>query len=130
MARSKRPTTAEREDPLLASFAAPPDPWPSVVTETLNTNTPLDLYEDGRLFHPEKPFGPALDIGGRPGRLVAGSKNKNKFPSHQVQFEAPGRVIHCVRRKRRREVIFAKRKHRKGAGARRHRRTWWSNIRC
>lgn len=46
-------------------------------------------------------------------------------------FRYPERVIECVKRKVRREVMFSlpKRKRRKGAGARR-RRDEWSDIHC
>lgn len=51
-------------------------------------------------------------------------------PPVGVMFESPFRVIRCLRRKIRRNVIFALRKFRKGAGAKHRRRNYDSNIRC
>lgn len=47
-----------------------------------------------------------------------------------LSFDVPKHVVVCVRRQQRREVIFAKRLHSKGAGARRHRRNIWSEVHC
>jgi len=44
-------------------------------------------------------------------------------------FNVPDRVGVCVRRNVRREVIFATRKNRAGAGSRRT-RNFWSSIKC
>lgn len=96
-------------------------------------------FEDRRTWHPEPDTRPALSFdgehhqlevarrvrpGGRPGgRLVAG------FPSPIVAFKTPSRVLICVRRKSRREVLFAYRRTRRGAGGRR-RRNSYSLVSC
>lgn len=56
-------------------------------------------------------------------------RQKWRVPT-RVMFDAPKKVLVCVRRGRRREVLFAKRKT--GAGARRRapRRNWFSEISC
>lgn len=91
----------------------------------------LTLYEDRRTFHPD----------GRLRRTIAlpqsGSRIVLKDAKHVSQqsgrsyyrplstkavlaFAAPQRVAVCVRRHRRREVLFAKRRTGKGAYARKH----------
>lgn len=47
----------------------------------------------------------------------------------QMQFKAPEFVVHCVRRKQRKEVLHALRKTGKGSG-RPRRFTPFSNVRC
>lgn len=60
------------------------------------------------------------------GASSAKTSHYGKLPS-QLAFAVPGKTIVCVRRKRRREVLFAKRK---AHGAGRRRRNQWSNIAC
>lgn len=45
-------------------------------------------------------------------------------------FNAPRFVIICIRRKSRRQVIFAKKLHGKGGASRRHKYNQWSKFRC
>lgn len=55
---------------------------------------------------------------------------KNRVPT-QIAFTAPRETIQCVRRQRRKEVMFAKNKAGKGKGRqRRPRRSRWSDIKC
>lgn len=49
---------------------------------------------------------------------------------YQTQFSEPKQVAVCVRRKQRREVIFAKNKAGKGARARYRKRNLWSGTKC
>lgn len=46
----------------------------------------------------------------------------------KISFGDPATVAICVRRKQRREVLFAKRRMRGRGGARR--RHWYSNVKC
>lgn len=105
----------------------------------------LSEVEDRRLFHFEGPNRPALLDDGTLARthLVDRPKNRNrvkpkafrfgpKFYSQTkalVAFEEPQRVAVCIRRKARREVLFAKKRAGKG-GMRKPRRTWLSKISC
>lgn len=88
--------------------------------------------EDRRLFHPERDYRPALSFGRRSTLVISSSAGiagrQNVLPA-RVRFDVPEKVAKCVRRKERREVLFAKRKTRKGAGSRR-RRDWWSDVSC
>ena len=78
----------------------------------------------------------------RPARLFTGStasvtatpvakktpQARNRVP-YQIAFSAPAETLVCVRRKRRKEVLHAKRKTGRG-GQRRPRRNAWSNTKC
>lgn len=146
MARGRSTRSGERDDPLL-SLTTPVAPRLQLVfTEAITPSVDLGLIEDRRLYNPEQPFNPALDSGGRPTRVVHHSdplrslfqmraaisaplkKTKHRLES-RLGFQTPSTVMVCVRRKIRREVIFAKNKRRKGSGAKRH-RNYHSNIRC
>lgn len=59
-----------------------------------------------------------------PKKKAPGKKNRA-----QLMFTAPRETLVCVRRSRRKEVLFAKNKTGK-RGQRKPRRTPWSNYRC
>lgn len=98
----------------------------------------LRLIEDRRRFHPERDLRPALSISRlarrlverlpRPKRMAPGNPRSN-LRSH-FAFHTPSKVVKCVRRKERREVIFAERKSGKGSRALRRRRDYWSDVSC
>lgn len=99
----------------------------------LRSGRELLPLEDRRQFYPGV-FKPAsrLDRGKRAFLTMPGSTKKSvrirsKF-SHIVKFEAPQSVLVCVRRHRRREVLFAKGKG--GGGKRPPRRNAFSDISC
>lgn len=100
--------------------------------------TRLTGMDDRRTFD----FEPAT----RPARLFTGStasvtvtptqpqKQNQKltrpnFNRAQLAFSMPGETLICIRRKRRKEVLFAKRKTGKG-GQRRPRRSAYSDTKC
>lgn len=88
-------------------------------------NFPLsDLFEPVR---PARMFsGVTATVG------VADTPKKPKGRSQvpfRLAFEAPAETVVCVRRSRRKEVLFAKNKAGK-RGQRRPRRTAWSDVKC
>lgn len=92
-------------------------------------NTLRDI-EDRRTFHPEAQKRPARSLNRSQHKLVLpAKKNAPRLPA-RVAFDAPKQVLICIRRKRRKEVLFAKRKTGKGARARRHRHNYFSEITC
>lgn len=107
--------------------------------------SPLLEVEDARAWHPDPEQG-ALTIGGRFARVVvhkrpiiARSKPIWAWRGLPVgpqvpvglRFESPLKVVTCLRRKIRREVIFALNRGGKGGGKKaKPRRTWRSGIRC
>lgn len=110
---------------------------PRVALPKINVSRLLREH-DRRRFHPSNVFRP---IGVRwASRLVVAPVRRNKviarpFRSgignlnHVVSFKVPKRVSVCVRRRQRREVLFAKRKVRSGRGSPKH-RTEWSDVSC
>lgn len=98
--------------------------------------SPVTFIEDRRLFHPLGAFAPARSLDRR-SRLIVHPPNVNKsvrrndfrVPS-AVGFDVPSRVAVCVRRKQRKEVLHAKRFTGRGSGGGKHRRNYWSDVRC
>lgn len=85
----------------------------------------LDQVQDTRRYSPDR-VASAFTVFGTPAphRKVVG-KNFAR-----IGFDTPATAIVCVRRKKRREVLFAKRRRGKGSGARRRRMTEWSKFKC
>ena len=95
----------------------------------------LRQIEDRRLHHPERFDRPALNFRGMPAPVVVGRSSAKRstkpvtWPSHVIRFEVPKDVLTCVRRSRRRQVMFATKKT--GAGAKSPRRfSWRSKLSC
>lgn len=113
-------------------------PRPIAFSTPSNYQNLLEV-EDLRTFYPDENR-PALLNTGRPHSLQYPSPkktrlNKDRFSSlrslsSRVQFAQPENVLVCVRRKRRKEVLFAKQKTGRGKKQRRPRRGRWSSISC
>lgn len=84
--------------------------------------------EDRRQFHPSRSLRPAGAMSRAARSLVEPAAVGSRTPG--LKFADPEKVSRCVRRKDRREVLFAKRLTRKGAGASHRRRNWFSAIGC
>lgn len=150
MARKRRRSSADTPD--VASFeeAARPSVTPSIRFET-----PLQEIEDRRTFHPSGVHRPIRMIStAAPSTLTLRdrkySKTAAKFGRQwrsplfrglgaklssqtkaSLAHEMPERVIACVRRKQRKEVLHAQRKTgRSGRITRRRRRNETSKYRC
>lgn len=106
--------------------------------------SPLLELEDGRQWHPDPERSPVM-IGGRLARVVVHSRPVVAYgkpiyayrglprgfqPPVGVKFESPFRVITCLRRKIRREIIFARGKAGSGKKQRMPRRDWKSSVSC
>lgn len=102
-------------------------------TAALAPRSLLSLVDDRRSFHPESAVRPTRDVfSSRPARIVLSDevgpdrRIRNRQTKASIAFDAPERVVLCVRRKMRREVVLAK-----GIRAgRRRRRSFWSNVKC
>lgn len=77
--------------------------------------------EDRRRFDPEQVFAHPLNTSGLPAHITERSQY---YPS----FKYPSATFVCVRRKERREVLFATRRAKGRGGSRRH--NYWSKVRC
>lgn len=93
----------------------------------------LQQVQDLRAFDFEPGTTPARSVSGSFASVGAVTPQKtNQAPSkvpYQVAFTAPGETLVCIRRKRRKEVLFAKRKTGKG-GQKKPRWSKWSSYRC
>lgn len=123
---------------VLRNFIKKPKPYTPVLQPTLHLPS-FDL----RRFHPDPitrpisepriasklkvPSNGAVSVSGS-SRTAVGNRRAGTLP-HQVAFSQPKQVSVCIRRKTRREVLFAKNRTLKGSGARRT-RNQWSGIKC
>lgn len=118
----------------------------------------LRAFEDRRTWHPDGPRRPARSFNKWNHRLTAKSLSRSMvgpygatnairvgtiargftrrarpktatFNRSSVAFQTPSKVLICVRRKQRKEVLFAKRKTGRG-GQRRPRFNYYSSISC
>lgn len=127
--RGQRDTSDIANDPL--ELLTPSEPWP--VFPTFGTTSRLSEVDDGREFDPGRRVSAARSLSGGAARVVDRSPvvrsfdNKPRLSHGHLQFDAPRDVVVCVRRRRRREVLHAKRRL-NGRGARR--RSEWSNVFC
>lgn len=93
------------------------------------------LYEDRRRHHPDGYHRPALTVGQHTKlqlvRQPASARHlaQQKYPDPRLRFKAPERVLICVRRHQRKEVMFATNKAGRG-GQRRPTRNNYTNIHC
>lgn len=143
--KSKQTHTAQRDDTdiatdteVLRNFITKPKAYAPLVSPPLH----LPSF-DARRFHPDPinrpisqpraasrlklPSARAVSVGG-PFRTAVGNRRISSLPA-QVAFSQPKQVSVCIRRKARREVIFAKKHAGKGARARRA-RNQWSDVKC
>lgn len=103
--------------------------------------TSVLTLDDRRTFHPDGFFRPAVSSV-RGDRSVVERQFGPQFIGHRINnntkpsrsfyafgFKVPERVAVCVRRKSRREVLFAKRHTGRGARSRK-RFNYWSDVRC
>lgn len=101
----------------------------------------LIQFEDRRLFNPEGIYAPARSFSKPRHKLVLSVVDRFRGASKvarrrldfrllsPLSFEAPKKVLICVRRKQRKEVLHALRKAGK-FGQRRPRRSYYSDISC
>lgn len=141
MARGGRSNTSAASRDFLESLLSPVSMPLAIVP---SGHLDLSSIEDGRLWHPDPDRG-ALTIGGRFAQVVVHKRpiiaRSKPIWSYKglpvgvqvpfgVQFESPFKVITCLRRKVRRNVIFAMNKGGKGVKKRQPRRNWRSNVSC
>jgi len=117
--------TPQSLDSLLAFKLRPPPRLLPVTFTPAAAVGDLSEVEDRRRFNPGRSTLPPRST--RPGasRVVADPKSAT-----QLKFADPAYVSLCARRSRRREVLFAKRKTKKGSGSAKRHRNFWSSISC
>lgn len=138
--RRNQRVTAERDDTdittdseVLRQFIQTPKPYKPVSFSLPAPSPALKAFSDLRRWHPDKVR--AADSLPRSAARLQIAQGKTSFPKRsalpwRIGFAQPKGVAVCVRRKSRREVLFAL--NRTGAGARayRRRRNEWSSVKC
>lgn len=131
--RTDRLTSTPRRDPLYDLVRDPVLPIPRPLPDLRGLEVARALVrslEDRRTFHPLRDLRPLGSVRKEARRIrVAPAKTRGLYPSAGLRFSDPKLVAKCVRRKERREVLFASKRTGKGARARR-RRDAFSGIGC
>lgn len=117
--RAERDLTTRSLTSLLRPVVLPVSPLVNVPS--------MRFVEDGRLFNPTK-FN-YRTTGEKVGRLTVPVTRSKALPS-TLAFPSPKNVGVCVRRKTRREVLFAQKKTGHGSRSKRRRRSESSSVRC
>lgn len=116
----------------LPRLASPPRSFPKVRTnfERLpgQLELPLTVFEDRRQFHPQGPTRPAASISKSRHRLKV-RPDPWKQTKATLLFDTPDKVLVCVRRGIRKEVMHAIGKAGK-RGQKKPRRSEYSSISC
>lgn len=108
------PVTPIAPSPVITSYQVPTDPWDEYrVNQAINVDGTPSRYKADRGTRPFRDVSRAVSFG----RGVVAFANDPLNP-----------VIHCIRRKTRRQVLFALRPKRRGRGA--GRRKWHSKYGC
>jgi len=89
----------------------------------------LQTIEDRRDFHPEQAARPARSFSRSVHSLAVPRQRGGRLPIG-VTFENPTKVLVCVRRKSRREILFAAGHTGKGSALGKRRRSHYSEIQC
>lgn len=101
-------------------------------TPVVSPKTNLKPLQDRRTWHPDK-HRSLLSTDGAKHKLKVSQSPRQLRPQvslpHRIAFQAPKKLLLCIRRSRRRAVLFAFNKTGKGARSRKH-RNQWSDIRC
>lgn len=128
MAKSKGTKTRGQRDafvvssPLLSPISA--DQIHQFALHERKYNNPFLRDNDNRYFRADRSVQPPQYTNKNATRLKAGVKPQS------VKFSIPRQVATCVRRKIRKEVMFALKLRGKGSGSRRRKRNFWSRISC
>lgn len=99
----------------------------SYVRALEDERTYLQEYEDRREYHPEGRYRPAGVIGSRMARNLV---TVGPVARPSLAFMQRDYVLACIRRRARREVMFALNLRKKGAGAGSRKRNRFSDISC
>lgn len=88
---------------------------------------------DRRQYHPERRLRPPVSVQRHHRRLLEQPRPRTLGalqPFAKMKFAVPKGVAVCVRRKQRKEVLFAKRRAGKGGPKRKPRFNEWSRVKC
>lgn len=133
--RGAFPATPSSPDPLAELLSPVTAPWPELPSRVYPSpslpSRPLVVPPepfDGRRWHPEGRNRPTPTVRGSAAATGAVQQSLSFLPP-TVSFREPTNVVECIRRAKRREVLFASGKG--GRGYRKpKRRSWRSNFGC
>lgn len=132
--RGRRDTTVIAKPTII--YSPPRLPAPQLV---MRPSSRLRVIEDRRTYHPLTYRPIPRTFQRNPIKIVysddRSKKNSQKvqssrYPSAYLKVNAPDRVLLCVRRKMRKEVLHALKKTGKGVSQRKPRRNQWSDVHC
>jgi len=89
--------------------------------------SPALALEDRRYYHPLRSYRPPAAVVRSDARQVLGVGRGTKA---RISFAVPHRVAICVRRQRRKEVLFARRVAGSGMRMRKPKYNHWSRVSC
>lgn len=121
-------THHELDEMLLSS--SKPMRFPDIVT------SPLTEIEDLRTYHPLRSEREIVAFTSGPEKILARPSARTQRDititplPHRLGVTEPNKVIMCVRRQQRKEVLHALRKTGRGQARRKPRRTWRSDVHC
>lgn len=102
---------------------------PNRVSSVFKSASPLRMLEDRRTFDPRGVLRPPSSFIGK-ARVVARKATHPTWPGIGLKFDIPRPIAICIRRKERKEVLFAKRKAGRGGSRKPPRRSFWSGVSC
>lgn len=126
--RRKRMRSEERD----AIAVSMPRRMPPPVRSDFSSLADLIEIEDNRTWTPVPFHSPVSVFLKADANVNVGRKRNVQFAYNArdiFRFERPEHLARCVRRKQRREVLFALRRTRSGRG-RPKRRNYWSDVSC
>lgn len=119
------------------TFGRPAAPAGRPFFQIVRPQVSLQLIEDRRRFHPAGKYAPAGVMSRRDQRRIVEKTlsvvregGRLAMPVGRFGFAVPDKVAVCVRRKQRREAIFALGRTGAGAAAKRRRRSEFTEISC
>jgi len=148
-----KPAQRDRS-PIASPRLLSPTPSPFTVSRTLPALVrkpampALPLVEDRRRFNPEQRNQPAKTVSGRLAPIILSDRPRqpktklgklakalygpevHSQTKAAVTFAVPSSTIVCLRRQRRKEVLFAAQKTGSGSRAKKRNRSWLSKISC
>lgn len=132
MARSRSSSSRQRRG-VTNTASVPTLPFGSPPSRAVYRHQ-MELFpvQDNRVFHPDGPLRSQLTTTGQKHSLVAKNHSTSRpdpFAPMRIAFQRPKRLLVCIRRHMRKEVMFAKNKAGR-SGQKRPTRNFYSSISC
>lgn len=140
MARNSRRSPGQRDAPVIAN-----DPVADLIGPQRSEQDASSPITDRRSFHPDPDRFEQYPGSGAPARIKLRDRPSKRSPSSYggkksiqnfsqtkavLAFANPELVPACVKRRRRKEVLFALKRTKKGSAKRHRKHTWRSMFKC